>query len=606
MALIAFPRRRLILLLLLFSTIFSSLLCQSTFANKSPNILFILSDDTGWNDVGFHGSKQIPTPTMDRLAQNGITLNNYYVNPVCSPTRASIMSGRSMIHHGIQTPFDHGNDASGLNLSYTLFPEQLKMHYNYTTYMIGKWHLGMKNKEYLPSSRGFDKFYGFYLGCSDYWKHYGDVDDNNEAGVDLHKGGIGLNIMPGEDETVYESACVYSSTLYGEKANEWITEHAKTMPNTPWYMYLAFQGTHSANNKFVQAPMDRINDFNYISPENETCGQYDTPITTKTCTRRAMRKTCAATLAVVDDAIKSIVDNLKKVNMYENTIIVYSSDNGGPPNGTNNNMMNNWPLRSGKGSCWEGGIRAAGFIHAPYILKRTGISNDLFHVSDWYKSLFHAAAGNNGVVEKISLKPNEVEWKNGDGIDNWACLASSKDDQTPSARNEIIISSQAKGSIFNTHAIRVGDMKLVWSPNLLYTNKLWYFPPGSKEYDYTIKCGKPPSDISDNLCEDENTPCLYNITADPCEFVNLATKLPNYVQSLKTKINEYKKTTVLTWKQFHKTDTRALPSNHGGKVPIQPNTIKGGASEYNGVWKPWLTKEESKTYYPEFYVGPGY
>ena len=108
------------------------------------------------------------------------------------------------------------------------------------------------------------------------------------------------------------------------------------------------------------------------------------------------------------------------------------------------------------------------------------------------------------------------------------------------------------------------------------------------------------------LCEDENTPCLYNITADPCEFVNLATKLPNYVQSLKTKINEYKKTTVLTWKQFHKTDTRALPSNHGGKVPIQPNTIKGGASEYNGVWKPWLTKEESKTYYPEFYVGPGY
>eukprot|EP00943_MAST-04B_sp_MAST-4B-sp1_P008914 g8914.t1 len=257
-------------------------------------------------------------------------------------------------------------------------------------------------------------------------------------------------------------------------------------------------------------------------------------------------------------------------------------------------------------SCWEGGIRAASFIHAPFILKRTGISNDLFHVSDWYKSLFHAAAGETGVVQKISMKPNEVEWKKGDGIDNWACLASTIDDQIPSARNEIIISSQAKGSIFNTHAIRVGDMKLVWSPNLLYNNNLWYFPPGSKEYDYTIKCGKPPSDISDNLCEDENSPCLYNITADPCEYVNLAAKLPNYVQLLKAKINEYKKTTVLTWKQFHKTDPRALPSNHGGKVPIQPNTIKGGASEYNGVWKPWLTKEESKTYYPEFYIGPGY
>ena len=164
-----------------------------------------------------------------------------------------------MIHHGIQTPFDHRNDASGLNLSYTLFPEQLKKHYNYTTFMIGKWHLGMKSKEYLPSSRGFDKFM-VYLGCTDYWKHYGDVDIN-EAGVDLHKIRDYVDIIPGEDEAVYESACVYSSTLYGEKANEWITEHAKTMPDTPWYMYLAFQGTHSANNKFVQAPIDRINKF---------------------------------------------------------------------------------------------------------------------------------------------------------------------------------------------------------------------------------------------------------------------------------------------------------------------------------------------------------
>merc|ERR1711991_1023315 len=131
-------------------------------------------------------------------------------------------------------------------------------------------------------------------------------------------------------------------------------------------------------------------------------------------------------------------------------------------------MMNNWPLRSGKGSTWEGGIRAAGFIHAPYILKRTGVSNDLFHVTDWYKSLFRAAAGN-GPAQKISMKPDEVEWKKGDGIDNWAVLASSESEKVSSARKEIIIAAQADGSISKTNAIRVGDMKLLWSPNLLYS-----------------------------------------------------------------------------------------------------------------------------------------
>ena len=114
-----------------FRAILIVLLLLEGVACKSPNILFILSDDTGWNDVSFHGSKQIPTPAMDELASAG----NYAEQLLCEPCLLShqgfLMSGRSMIHHGIQTPFSHGNDAS--NLSYTLFPEQLKKHYNYST-----------------------------------------------------------------------------------------------------------------------------------------------------------------------------------------------------------------------------------------------------------------------------------------------------------------------------------------------------------------------------------------------------------------------------------------------------------------------------------------
>ena len=104
-----------------------------------PHIVFFLADDLGWNDVSFHGSDQIQTPTLDRLSKNGITLDRYYVNPVCSPTRASLMVGRSMMHTGIQTPYGAGDDASGLNMSYTTLPEQLKSRHNYSTYMVGKW-----------------------------------------------------------------------------------------------------------------------------------------------------------------------------------------------------------------------------------------------------------------------------------------------------------------------------------------------------------------------------------------------------------------------------------------------------------------------------------
>ena len=120
----------------------SVLLALGTSDAAPPHITFFLVDDLGWNDVSMHGSKQIQTPNIDSLAASGIRLNNYYVNPVCSPTRASLLSGRSVIHHGIYTPYNNGNAASGLNLSYTLLPQHLKASYGYACYAVGKWHLG--------------------------------------------------------------------------------------------------------------------------------------------------------------------------------------------------------------------------------------------------------------------------------------------------------------------------------------------------------------------------------------------------------------------------------------------------------------------------------
>ena len=157
-------------------------------------------------------------------------------------------------------PYGAGDDASGLNLSYTLLPEQLKIQKNYTSYAIGKWHLGMKTKDYLPSSRGFDKYFGYYLGCTDYWKHYGDLGDGGEIAVELHQGGAGLGYRPGEDEPMYNTSGKYSTSLYAQVASEWIANHDAS---TPMFLYLAFQGAHSAN---VGPPPFFLSFFSQLSP----------------------------------------------------------------------------------------------------------------------------------------------------------------------------------------------------------------------------------------------------------------------------------------------------------------------------------------------------
>ena len=257
--------------------------------------------------------------------------------------------------------------------------------------MIGKWHLGQKSKGYLPSSRGYDKFYGYYHGCSDYWKSYGDLQDNNEIGLDLHLGGSSeFGFTPGDDKPVYNASDDYSTIQYASIASKWIREHDEK--TSPFFMYLAFQGAHSANNKFVQAPADLISRFDETI-SSSTCGQYvvsrggvlsykhvvpetqNSNIYNHTqhnrwelpnkdsCNKAAMRKTVAATVVAIDDAVATVETALREKGILNNTLIIFSSDNGGPTDGTNNNMMSNFPLRGGKGSTWEGIVVVVSLTH---------------------------------------------------------------------------------------------------------------------------------------------------------------------------------------------------------------------------------------------------
>jgi len=430
----------------------------------------------------------------------------------------------------------------------------------------------------------------------DYWTHGMAGPSPKSGGLDLHQGGQDFNVTGPEDTPIYNTDGQYSTGLFAQKATQWITAHDDAQP---MFMYLAFQGCHSGDNAYVQAPEGYIDKFSTISPD-KTCGQWQHPLQ-GSCTKAAMRKSVAGCISAVDDAVAQVVDALEKAGMYQDTLIVLSTDNGGPTDGADNNNMNNFPLRGCKGGYFDGGMRAVGLLHgaglAPSVVGT--VSNQLHHVTDWLPTILTA------VKQRVSedktqrhavgtlAKAGEVPFKPGDGIDNWAALSTG----AASARSEIIHVVQAEGSVLQAHAIRSGDMKLLWHPagtDCSVTHPGWYPPPG-KSYDYanfTIKCGQPPATL--DLCT-EAEPCLFNITADPCEHRSIAKLHPQIVAELSQKIQGYKKTAVLPWLNFHQKDPRADPTKLGPS--------KDG---YQGVYGPWMTDTEAEQYYPSNYSGPGY
>lgn len=208
-----------------------------------------------------------------------------------------------------------------------------------------QWHLGIKAPSYLPSHRGFDRYYGYYNGVMDYWTHAQTAHLDPEqpppakpcnspsdcavvnGGLDLHQGGADFGTAGQLDAAIYNSSGRYSSQLFANKSAEWIAEHGKKRPSVPMFLYLAFQGCHSGDNSFVQAPQGRIDQFEVISPAS-TCGSWD-GTNRGECTLPAMRKSVAATASAVDDGIGTVVAALKAARMWQDTLFVLSTDNGG-------------------------------------------------------------------------------------------------------------------------------------------------------------------------------------------------------------------------------------------------------------------------------------
>eukprot|EP00756_Hemistasia_phaeocysticola_P056821 Hpha_TRINITY_DN33465_c0_g1::TRINITY_DN33465_c0_g1_i1::g.848::m.848 len=495
-------------------------------ALSRPHIIHVVADDLGWNDVSLHGSSQIPTPTIDRLAREGVTLDQFYVNPVCSPTRSALVSGRQTIHTSIYNPLAH-HENDGLNGTCNrpdsgepcrLLPQVLGS-LGYRTAMVGKWHVGMYNWSWVPQSRGFDFFTGYYTGAEDYYTHV-----STDGAYD----------MQFNNAVDWDARGKYSTELFTERAIGVIEEHAANHSDTPLYLYLAYQAMHSP----LQAPQRWIDRFSHI---NDTS-----------------RRTVAAMVACLDDGVRNVTAALSASGMdASNTLLIFHTDNGGPANGENDNMASNMPLRGRKASVHEGGVRGVAFMQG-FGLKKTGyINRRLAHVSDWYFSLpTLALRGLDGAAdpkEEAALRAylgEQPAFLPGDGIDVWDALAS--DEVSP--RTELIHVAQPGSKADG--ALRVGDWKLL-TGGFQTGSTEWYLTPGQSfgENNFTVVCGGPPK----NPCSPSAGACLFNIANDPCEHNDLSASEPDRLKDMLQKLLGYQSHAIkLKW---HTEESSCLPEN---------------------------------------------
>ncbi|KAL8597071.1 hypothetical protein ACOMHN_057560 [Nucella lapillus] len=461
---------------------------------KPPHIVFIVADDLGWNDVGFNNPDMI-TPNIDKLAAGGIILNQSYVQPVCSPSRNAFMSGfypfRSGLQHGAILP----QQAVCAPTNRTFLPQELKK-LGYSTHAMGKWHLGFCNWNCTPTYRGFDSFYGYYQGQEDYYYH--DI----MGGYDFRDN---KDVMRKDNGT-------YSTYMYQERVKELVNSHD---PSTPLFLYLPLQSVH--------IPLQVPKVYSDMYPHLKTEG----------------RRTFSGMVTAMDDVIGNVTSYFKERGLFNDTLFVFTADNGG----WTQFHGNNYPLRGGKITIWEGGTRASAFVHYPR-LPRTGIRYDgMMHAVDWFPTLVEAAGG-------------QVESKDIDGMSIWKAMTS----LSPSPRTEFIYNLDNHIPPIEGHAgIRSGDYKLIKGWPGVYSG--WY-PP---DEEYT-----PDKDMQEFKAYKKAgliTKRLYNIKDDPTEHVNLAEKMPELVQKLEARMEDH------YMKQY-------VPAN------FPPSDPDSNPQHFGGVWSP--------------------
>lgn len=404
-----------------------------------PNILLIVSDDQGYADLGCFGSDEALTPHLDRLAAGGVRLTNFYVSwPACTPSRGSLLTGRYPQRNGIYdmirneapdyghryTPEEYAGTferVGGMDPREILLPQMLRRA-GYTSGIFGKWDLGV-HRRYLPLQRGFDDFYGFCNTGIDYFTHER----------------YGVPSMYRNNRPTEEDRGTYCTELFLRESLRFLDEHH----DSPFMLYVPFNAPHNASNldplirSGAQGPKEDAkarSKYPDLQAEAGTIAatRYGKPAEVRNVASRRLEYLAAVT--AMDTAIGELLDALEKHDVADNTVVIFLSDNGGGLGAADNG-----PLRGGKASMFDGGIRVPAIIRYPGRIAKSTTSDAFLTALEILPTLLNLAglsAPDNVVLDGHDMLPTLVEG-------------------TPSPRHEMFW--QRRGD----RAARVGEWKWV-------------------------------------------------------------------------------------------------------------------------------------------------
>jgi arylsulfatase I/J len=455
-------------------------------ATSKPHLVFMLVDDWGWANVGYHrnpSTKEVVTPNIDSLVKEGLELDQHYVYKFCSPSRSCLMSGRLPVHvndqnaqPNIYNPDDKISGYAGIPRNMTGLPAKLQ-EAGYMTHQVGKWDAGMATPDHTPKGRGFMSSFGYFHHANDYYTEKAGLCIYNKSGVtpvdlwDTDKPATDKN-GTGPDK--------YEEGLFKEHLLDVVAKHDTSKP---LFLYYAPHIVHTP----LQVPDSYLQKFSFIDNHD--------------------RQYYHAMVNYLDDVVGELVSALKGRGMWDNLLFVTSSDNGGPeyPGGG----ANNYPLRGGKVTDWQGGIRVNAFVSGGFLPEkmRGQKTEGYVHLADWYGTFCNIAG-----VDPVDKKAAAANLPPVDSLNMWPLISG---ESPTSPRTDIYASIHAM--ISGDYKILLGRMEQAGWTGPQYPNQT--NPNGG--ISASVNCG--------------DTGCLFNIKEDPEERHDLASTMPDMLKEMKTK-----------------------------------------------------------------------
>jgi len=503
-------------------------------AADKPHIVLVLVDDWGWNNAGYHrpNDPEVVTPNIDGLVKEGIELDRHYTYHYCSPSRSTLQSGRMSVHvaYGFDDPLLKGSDPdggfSGIPRNMTGLAAKMKSA-GYRTHMTGKWDAGMATWDHTPMGRGYETFFGYYHHAEDYWsQRLSDSDFKPDICGNI------IDLWNTTGPAYGKNGTAYVEEMFTENTMGILDRHD---PAEPLFLFHSFHLIHTP----LQVPEEWESKFAFLANRE--------------------RRLYAAMASYMDDIMGRIKKKLMDKGMWENTLMVVSSDNGGPTYwlpGIGYGAASNVPLKGSKMSDWEGGIRVNAFVSGGAIpaAKRGSKLEDYMHIADWYTTLC-AIAG----VDPTDTRAAQAGLPPVEGFDHSALIVG---DGAPGSGKRTEMHHSARALTSGQWKLITGGMEVLefhFNESMVYGN-------GSIPYSDYLPGYEGPHVMWRNMT-DCSAGCLYDVTGDPFETTDIAAQHPDVVQTLTARLAEL---------------------NKGIYLPDRGTPDPAACSRWNGFYGPWI------------------